>query len=163
MYNVGEMVFYGGHGVCEIEEITTMTVSKEEKQYYRLKSHAQPALSLFHPVVTDNPKITKMLSKDEAKKLLKVFEQDASEWIERSPDRSKKYKQIMQGKDHEEIAQMMNTILRKKKELEQIDKKLYAQDLELIRTVYSILTDEISIALNMSKEDVIAQIEQNMQ
>lgn len=159
MYNVGEMVFYGGHGVCEIEEITSMTVSNEEKQYYRLKSHVQPTLSLFHPVVTDKPKISKMLTQAEAKEILSVFEQQPSEWIERSIDRAKAHKKVLDSKKHYDIAQMVNTILRKQHEFQQQGKKLYAQDLEIVRTVLAILADEISISLQLDKQQVIDHIE----
>lgn len=163
MYNVGEMVFYGGHGVCEIEEITTMTVANEEKQYYRLKSHAQPSLSLFHPVVTDKPKISKVLTEEQALKLLTVFEAEPSEWIERSIDRAKAHKKIIESKDHEAIAQMINTILRKQQQFEEEGKKLYAQDLEIIRSVFAILTDELAVSLNISKEEATRRVESYIQ
>ena len=163
MYNVGEMVFYGGHGVCEIEEITTMTVSNEERQYYRLKSHVQPTLSLFHPVVTDKPKISKMLASEEIEKILMIFKNEPSEWIERSIDRAKAHKKIMETKDQFLIAQMINTILRKELELQAQGKKLYAQDQELVRSVMAILSDQISISLMISKEEVQKRIEQYIQ
>lgn len=159
MYNVGEMVFYGGHGVCEIEEITTMTVANEEKRYYRLKSHVQPTLSLFHPVVTDKPKISKVLTKVQAEEIMTIFEEKPSDWIERSIDRAKMHKKVLEKKDHKEVARMLNVILRKQHEFQQEGKKLYAQDLEIIRSVLAILSDEIALSLQMDKQDVLDRIE----
>ena len=158
MFKIGEQVFYGGHGVCVIEEITEMTFSNETKQFYKLKSHTQPQLSLFHPVETDQPKISKMMAKEEAQQILNIFKEPASEWTERSIDRAREYKKILETKDSKQIAQMINTILRKEKELVEIDKKLYAQDQEVIRQVYAILCDELSICLNLTREAVVNEI-----
>ena len=162
MYNIGDMVFYGGHGVCEIEEITEMTISNQTKKYYRLKSNVQPKLQLFHPVETNHPKISKMITEEQSTKILAVFEHAPSEWIQRSIERAKEHKKILDSKDHLAIAQMINTILRKQAELEEEGKKLYAQDQEIIRSVMEILCDEISISLNISKQEVFDRIDEHL-
>lgn len=163
MFNIGDMVFYGGHGVCEIEDITEMTVSKETKQYYRLKSHVQPKLQLFHPVVTKLPKISKMMSKEAAENVLEIFKQEPTEWVARSIDRTKAHKKVLETKEQVQIAQMLNTILRKEVELKAEGKKLYAQDQEIVRQILPILCDEISISIGQTKEQVMEQIISNMQ
>ena len=37
MYSVGELIVYGGTGVCEVEAVETKSIDGEEKQYYRLR------------------------------------------------------------------------------------------------------------------------------
>ena len=163
MFNIGDMVFYGGHGVCEIEDITEMTISKETKKYYRLKSHVQPKLQLFHPVVTKQPKISKMMTKEAAEHVLEIFKQEPTEWVARSIDRTKAHKKVLETKDQAQIAQMLNTILRKEAEMKLEGKKLYAQDQEIVRQVLAILCDEISISLDKTKQEVMDLIQANMQ
>ena len=64
------------------------------------------------------------------------------------------FKNIINTGDRKEIAKVVNTLWRKKLELEQNDKKLYEQDQKLLNAVQKILFKELSISLDKSAEEI---------
>ena len=58
------------------------------------------------------------------------------------------------------IAQMINTILRKKNELELEDKKLASQEMQILKQVTPLLHKELSVSLEITVEEVADKIEE---
>lgn len=159
MFSKGDTVFYGSHGVCAIEDIQDQTFSGVKKSYYILRSYRDASLKLFHPVETENPKLTPIASKEKAKIILDTFKNAPSHWPERVNERSQYYEEILENENHIQIAQMMNTILRKQIELEREDKKLTTIDLQMVKNVSSILYEELAISLEVSIDEVKDKID----
>lgn len=159
MYQVGDNVFYGAHGVCMIQDIQELTFSQTPKLYYRLQSQLNKGLILYHPVETDNPKITPVASKQRAHLILELFKNPPNRWTLKVFERAKEHQKILESNNHFEIAQMMNTILRKQIELEREGKKLYAQDLQVLKQVAPILVEELALSLQMTTDEVNLKIE----
>ena len=160
MYRVGDNVFYGAHGVCMIQDIQELTFSQTPKLYYVLQSQLNRGLILYHPVETENPKIAPVASKQRGQLILDIFKNPPSKWTSKAFERAKEHQKILDSNNAFEIAQMVNTILRKKSELEQEDKKLYAQDLQMLKQVFPILIEELAVSLNLTTEEVKLKIEQ---
>lgn len=163
MYQIGDVAFYNAYGICTITGIEDREFNGEAQPYYVLHSTHYPTLTLYHPVNTDNPQLKKMLSETEATQLLDCFKQPASNWEDRPNTRTQQFKSILNSQDHLQIAQLMNTLSRKKNELEAQDKKLSPQDAQTLQRIAPILYDELAMALNVTKEQITAKIEKLMQ
>jgi len=159
MYTIGETVFYSVHGVCIIEDIQDQTFSGTTKQYYVLRSHHDPSLRLFYQVEAENSKLSPVASKQKAELVLDTFGNPPSEWMERPQERAFLYQKVMESGNTIDIAQMVNTILRKKVELEADQKKLYLQDAQLLRQVSPILMEELAVSLGKTTDEVQKEIE----
>lgn len=162
MYSIGDVAFYNAYGICTVQGIEEREFNGQTQPYYILQSTHYPTLTLYHPVNSDNPQLKKILSKQEALQLLDCFKQPASTWEERPNTRSQQFKEILNSQNHLRIAQLMNTICRKKNELESAEKKLAPQDMQTLQRIAPILYDELALALDLTKEQVTLKIEQFM-
>ena len=163
MFSIGDTVFYGANGVCSIEDITDQKFGSEVQPYYTLRSHHNSNVTLYYPVNAANSKLKKIMTKDKAKAVLQCFENAAAPWNDKMTARNHSYQVAMKSGDHLEIAQMMNTLLRKKLELEAIDKKLPAQDTQILQNVSAILYEELATTLKITATDVSDQVDRIIQ
>lgn len=163
MFQIGDVAYYNAYGICTITGIEDREFNGEAQPYYILRSTHYPTLTLYHPVNTDNSQLKKVLSKEEATQLLDSFKQPASDWEDRANTRTQQFKAILNSRDHMQIAQLMNTLSRKKIALEAQDKKLSPQDTQVLQRITPILCDELALALGVSKEQMAAKIEKLMQ
>lgn len=159
MYSIGDITFYGINGLCKIKDIREETFKGEKQLYYILASTLYPSMTLYHPVNSENSKLQKVMSPELANEIIDVFKKEAGEWHERNAVRNQQFKTVIKSDDHLQIAQFLNTILRKQKELVELDKKLPAQDLQMAQQISLILYDELSIALKISKDQVSQKIQ----
>lgn len=162
MFSIGDVVFYNAHGVCSIEDIKEQKFGTETKLYYILRSHHTTSITLYHPVNSTKSKLKKMMTVEQAQKLLKIFEQPTGEWSERNTDRNQNYQKTLNSDNHEEIAKMVNTLLRRQQELLLVDKKLPSQDAQMLQRVLPILEEELSISLKLSNQEVSKLIEEKI-
>lgn len=163
MFSIGDTVFYGANGVCSIEDITDQTFGGEAQSYYTLRSHLNPNVTLYYPVNAANTKLKEIMTKDKAKAVLQCFENAADPWNDKMTARNHSYQVIIKSQGHLEIAQMMNTLLRKKLELEAIDKKLPAQDTQILQNVSAILYEELATTLQTTATDISDKVDQIIQ
>ncbi|WP_274309681.1 CarD family transcriptional regulator [Solibacillus daqui] len=163
MYKIGDLTLYKSHGICQIDSIVEQNFTGTPMQYYVLQSKLQPGVTLYHPVESDNCQLEQLLSYDEARKMLDIFSNEASEWDERITNRQRNHSQILGKNNHLEIAQLMNTILRKEQELEQQEKKLASQDAQMLQQVSMVIFDILELTLKQSKAEIEQQIHQKIQ
>lgn len=160
MFNIGDTVFYNSHGVCVIEDIQERTFWGETKSYYILSSYHNAALKLYYPVEAAESQLNAVASKKKAELILEQFKNPAEPWYERLQERHQSFKKILKSNNHIQIAKMINTILRKKTELENQEKKLPSGDQQVLNQVQPILYKELAVSLDISVEVVIKEVEQ---
>lgn len=159
MYQIGDVTFYNSYGICKISGIEEREFNGLTQPYYILHSTHYPTLTLYHPVHSENSKLKKVLTEEEALNLLDCFSEPASEWEDRANTRAQKFKNILNSNDHHQTAQVMNTLYRKKIDLEAQNKKLSPQDLQILQRIAPILYEELSISLDLSKEKIMKKID----
>lgn len=163
MFSIGDTVFYGANGVCSIEDITEQKFGGEAQSYYTLRSHHNTNVTLYYPVNAANSKLKKIMTKDKAKEVLQCFENSADPWNDKMTARNHSYQVVIKSGNHLEIAQMMNTLLRKKLDLEAIDKKLPAQDTQMLQNISSILYEELATTLKTTANAISDKVDQIIQ
>lgn len=163
MYKIGDLTLYKSHGICQIDSIVEQNFTGTPMQYYVIQSKLQPGVTLYHPVESDNSQLEKLLSYDEASKILDIFSNKASDWDERITNRQRNHSQILGKNNHLEIAQLMNTILRKEQELQHQEKKLTSQDAQMLQQISIIIFDILELTLKQSKAQIQQQIRKNLQ
>ena len=163
MFSIGDTVFYGANGVCSIEDIAEQKFGGEAQSYYTLRSHHNSNVTLYYPVNAVNSKLKKIMTKDKANAVLQCFENEADPWNDKMTARNHSYQVVIKSGEHLEVAQMMNTLLRKKQELEAIDKKLPAQDTQVLQNVSAILYEELATTLKTTATAVADKVDRIIQ
>ncbi|PFO08389.1 CarD family transcriptional regulator [Bacillus sp. AFS076308] len=159
MFSIGDLIVYSGHGICRIDEICDKTYSGITRAYYVLhpieNSHD---LTISTPVDNDKTVILKLMNKEEAEKIVDSFHSAGINWIERPQLRGQVYKDIVKTGNRMDIANVVNTLLRKKYEYKMAGKKFYEHDNKILSNIQTILFKELSIALNTSPEVIFEKI-----
>jgi CarD family transcriptional regulator len=163
MYNIGDLVIYSAHGICKINEICDKTVAGITKSYYVLhpmdnKHH----LTISIPVNNDKVAILDLIKKEEANEILESFKNPGVEWIDKPNIRLQIYSEILNTGVRTEIAKVINTLMRKKIDVELHDKKINEQDRKLLINAQNILFKELAISQNTSYEEINEMIENNI-
>lgn len=154
MFKIGDLIIYSAHGICCIDDICKMKCFGVVKDYYVLHPIENNKLKISTPV--DNKKVVmlKLIEKDEAEEIIESFKSPGIEWIDISSQRNQIYSDIVNKGNRKEIAKIINTLMRKKHELESSGKKLYEHDSKLLDTSKNIMFEEIAMSLNTTFEEI---------
>ncbi|WP_394233530.1 CarD family transcriptional regulator [Niallia oryzisoli] len=154
MFDIGDVIVYSEHGLCQIDEICDKTISGVTRTYYVLHPLAQSTLTISTPVDNDKVVMLKPMNCEEAEEILDYFNQPGIDWIEDAKHRSMKYNNLVKTGNRMEIAKIANTLMRKNLELKMNNKRIYDQDRKLLHTIQSILYKEIALSLDLSFEEI---------
>ena len=83
MYELGDYIIYGNHGVCRVEEIGGLNISGIDKsiECYTLQPVFSKASTLYTPVDNDKVAMRKVISNEEAVELLDQITDAPLLWI----------------------------------------------------------------------------------
>ena len=152
MFNIGDVVIYSAHGISKIDNICEKTFSNVTKTYYELHPLEQTNLMISTPVDNDKVVMLKMMDRKEAEEILQSFQQTGIHWVSNPRERSLQYKKVVKNGDRNEIAKVVNTLMRHNIELKKDNKKLYEQDRRILDTTQNILFKELAMSLDTSYE-----------
>jgi CarD family transcriptional regulator len=144
MFNVGDLIIYSAHGVCEIDDICEKTGLGVTKDYYVLHPIQDSKLTISTPVDNDMVMMLELLHRDEAENIIESFSKPGISWLEISSQRAEIHNSIVKKGNRKEIATVLNTLMRKKYRADINKKKLYEQDLKLLTFIQNILIRELA-------------------
>ncbi|MCJ8008667.1 CarD family transcriptional regulator [Lederbergia wuyishanensis] len=155
MYIIGDLVIYSTHGICKIDDICEKTISGENRKYYvmhPIENNHQLTISI--PINNEKVFMHDLINKEEAIEVLQSFKSPGTIWEEQANQRHKLFSDIVKTGNRKEIARMINTLIRKKIEVERNGHKLYEQDRKLLTNTTSILFKEMAISLNKNVDEI---------
>lgn len=156
MFEVGEFVVYGSKGVCRIVDISHIDISGADKDrlYYVLSPIGDKNAKIYAP--TDNPKITmrKVISKEEADKLILELPEIELLWVPDDKQREAKYKEVMRTCDYRAWVSIVKTLYLRKKERMAQGKKITALDERYMKAAENELYGELSLTLGIPREEM---------
>lgn len=158
MHQIGDLVVYSTHGVCEIDEICDKTYGDITAQYYILHPIYNNNLSIQSPVNTTKAGLSLLISEEGALAVLESFKGEGVAWIDNTNHRMKAYNDIVKSGDRLEISKVINTLLRKQHELLAIDRKFSIQDNKMLTSIQGMLYPELSITLKTDSEEIAATV-----
>ncbi len=162
MYQKGDLVIYGGEGVCKVEAIGPITLAgkQSEKEYYTLSP-------LFHEGVVYTPVDTKVfmrpvISKEEAHALIQQLPSIKAEVYENRNLRflNEHYQSYLQSHDCTDLAQLIKAVYAKRQYAAQNGKKIGQIDEKYMKRAEDMLYSELAVALGIERNQVLAYIEQ---
>lgn len=161
MYQIGDIVVYGIHGVCKITELEEKTVDRQRVQYYVLRPVEQPETRYYIPM--KNPvavaKLSPLMSREELKLLLEERTVPDGTWIPDENQRKQRYRELISSGDRPALLAMVRALRAHKSEQLAQGRKFHLCDENFLRDAEKLLCSEFSVVLNISQQEMAAYLE----
>ncbi|MDE6212590.1 MAG: CarD family transcriptional regulator [Lachnospiraceae bacterium] len=156
MFEKGELIMCGGHGVCRVIDITDNPIDRmdKEKKYYVLEPVFEKASTIYTPVNNDKIVMRRIMNKDEAEKLIEHITEIDTVWIQEEKRREQTYKDAIRTYDSKSLVQIIKTLYQRKKSRINEGKKVLSSDELYLHKAEELLYSEMSLALAIPKEKV---------
>lgn len=156
MYNIGEYVVCGNKGVCTVEDITKLTLpgADKEQSYYILRPVYLQTSTVYMPVSSSDGAIRRVLSEDEAKKLVDNISEVPVLSVSNDKFLEQEYKVCMRSNECTQLVRVIKTISDRKKKRLEAGRKVTALDAKYGHLAEENLYGELAIALHIPKNEV---------
>ena len=156
MYNRGEQVLYGSHGVCLINDIEVKFVDRKEITYYVLEPLEQPGSRYYIPAhnKTAVAKLSRLLSSEELQAILVSVKNSDDGWILDEGKRKQRYRELINSGDRAALLGMIHALYRHKQEQIEAGRKFHLCDENFLHDAEKLLREEFSLVLEIPKEQV---------
>lgn len=156
MFEKGEYVVYGSKGVCEVTDISHINMPNADKErlYYILHPVNNEGDKVYLPTDSQKAVLRKLITREDAKKLLKDIPVIEQLWVENEKNRELEYRETMRNCDCRELVGIIKTLCERKNERLAMGKKVTALDERYLRAAKSELYGELSMVLATSVEDI---------
>lgn len=160
MYQVGEMIIYGGEGVCKVEAVGTlaMTGVKRDRQYYTLAPLYRPG-RIYAPVDTA-VFMRPILSKQEAEDLVKAIPDiEAASCTHRNPRiLGEYYQEMMRTRSCDSMVRIIKMAHHKGQARRARGVKPGQVDERYLKRAEDMLYGELAASLGIPREEVVCYI-----
>lgn len=156
MFEVGELIMCGGHGVCRVTAITGNPVDKMDKKrkYYILEPVFEKGSTIYTPVDNEKVVMRKIMDEKDAKMLISMIPDIETVWVKEEKAREQIYKDAIQTYDCHSLVQIIKTLYLRMQDRLQQGKKVLSSDEYYFKKAEELLYSEMSLALSIPKENV---------
>lgn len=160
MFQIGDCVVYGIHGVCRITELEERSIDRKQVQYFVLEpldqgssrflvpAHNQAALAKLRPV----------LSAEELEILLHSKEVRADAWIPDENQRKQTYRELINSGDRAALLRMVGSLHRQRDLQRAAGRKFHLCDENFLRDAEKLLSAEFSLVLGLAPGQVVEYV-----
>ena len=156
MFQVGDQVVYGIHGICQILDLEERTVDRKKIKYFALEPMDQPGARFFVP--SENPaalaKLRHIISHEDLQTLLSSTEIRENCWIADENQRKQRYRELINSSDRVALLRMINTLHQHKKVQAAAGRKFHLCDENFLRDAEKLLNAEFSLVLGIQPSEV---------
>lgn len=155
MYQAGDKVVYGMHGVCEVVELENRVVERKAVTYLVLEPVGQQGTRYLVPAHNEAAmkKVRPMLSREDMDALLSSEAVRADGWIKDEGQRKQLYRDLINSGDRQRLLQMIHTLYRTlyrhRDTQNALGKKVHMCDDNFLRDAEKLLCSEISVILDL--------------
>ena len=154
MYQIGELVVYGIHGVCRVTSQEQQTSAGKQVVYLVLEPLDQEGSKFLIPAhnAAAMAKVKPILTREE---WLELFTSDTVRtdvWIPDENQRKQCYREVITGGNRSKLLQQIRTLYRHKKVQTSIGRKVHICDENFLRDAEKILISELSVVFGLEPE-----------
>lgn len=156
MFEIGELIMCGGHGVCRVTAITENPIDRrdKEKKNYILEPVFEKGSTIYTAVDNDKIIMRKIMNEKDAKKLIGNIPDIETVWIKEEKTREQMYKEAIRTYDCNSLVQIIKTLYMRKQDRVQQGKKVLSSDEHYMKKAEELLYSEMAVALSIPKESV---------
>lgn len=156
MFQIGDQVVYGIHGVCRVIGLEERTVDHKRIRYFALEPLDQPGARYFVP--SENPaalsKLRHLISREDLENLLASTDIRETCWIDDENQRKQRYRELINCSDRVALLRMINTLHQHKKAQVEAGRKFHLCDENFLRDAEKLLNAEFSLVLGIQPTEV---------
>ena len=163
MYQTGDKVVYGMHGVCLVADLEEREVDHRRVAYMILEPLGQQGSRYMVPShnAAAMAKVKPMMNRDTLESLLEseIIREDA--WIPDESQRKQCYRELITGGDRQKLVQMVHALYRHRRTQNSAGKKIHICDDNFLRDAEKQLAGEISVVLGMESAEALQYLRKN--
>lgn len=158
MYKINDYVIYGMQGTCKVKDITEVDFSERGKLYYKLVPECDKNGEIYVSVQTGEKKMRKLISQDEASKMLAEMPNKKGKWIPDDRERERIYKKALLDGDYDEIMEIVVGLSKKRKKRQKQGKRQTELDDRIFRNTKKVFFGELAVVLDRDVESVEKEV-----
>ncbi len=164
MFQVGEFVLYGSHGVCRVKGTEKQLVNRKRTEYLVLEPLSQNESKFYLP--SQSPaamgKLKPVLSREELEDLLTsdLIRHDC--WIREESLRKQHYRDLISSGDRVLLLQMVNALYRYRDEQIAAGRKFHQCDDNFLRDAEKLLCSEICLVMDLTAEQARTYLREHL-
>ena len=155
MFQSGECVIYGVHGVCRVIGREKQLVNRKRTEYLVLEPLGQSESRYYLPTANETAmaKLKQVLSAEDLSALLASDEIRCGDWIADENARKQRYRDLVSGGDRESLLKMVSSLYRYRDAQFAAGKKFHQCDENFLRDAEKLLSSEICLVLQKTPEE----------
>lgn len=156
MFEIGDFIVYGNNGICEVKDITTISMkdAPKDRLYYLLSPLHRKESKIFTPVDNGKTVMRAVLTKEEADALIDDIPDIEELWVSNDKLREEKYKETMRSCECRNWIKIIKTLYLRKQERIAQGKKTTAMDDRYLRMAEDNLYSELAFALGIPRDEM---------
>ena len=164
MYQIGDQVVYGIHGVCCVVEQEERVIDRKRVTYLVLEPVGRDGSRYLVPThnAAAMAKLRKKLSREELEELLKSETIRVDGWITDENQRKQMYRELISSGDLAKLMQMVHTLYRHKNAQAAAGRKVHLCDENFLRDAEKLLASEAAIVLGMEYDQARKYLKENL-
>jgi CarD family transcriptional regulator len=148
LFEIGQMVAYGIHGVCRIVGTEIRKIDKKNVEYFVLEPIRQPGSYYYIP--TQNEKaLAKLRDLITVEQLKDVLDSDCYCWIDDENKRKQNYRDLITNAGCSQLLSAIRVLEKYKKEQFEAGKKFHQCDENFLRDAERLVFEELSVVLEL--------------
>lgn len=164
MFEKGSYVIYGGTGVCEVVDVTTMDIDgiPKDRLYYVLKPNEQKSGKIYTPVENQKAVLRRIISREEADALIDDIPNIEDVWVPNERQREERYKECIHSCQCRELVKIIKTLYMQRKRRSAQGKKATATDEKYMKIAEENLYSELAVSLGIPKSEMLQYINERI-
>ncbi len=156
MFNIGQSVVYGTHGVFTISEISKLKLTEKELEYYVLIPVFDSKSTFYIPAerVSELGNLRATLNREEFENIFGIAGKTDLEWINDDNSRKEFCQRAIKSGNREDIIAVIKMLYLKQQELKGTGKHFHIADEKLFKTAEKLLHEEIAYVYNIPFDQV---------
>ena len=156
MFQLGELITYGTHGVCRIIDRENRRVDRKAVEYFVLEPLDHPGSRFYVPTGNQAAlsKLKRLLSAQELMDIVNSPESKADCWISDDNQRKQQYRSILAAGDRASVISLVRSLYAHKQRQFAAGKKFHMSDENFLNDAQKIIYSELSLVLEIPGNEV---------
>ena len=160
MFQIGDRVVYGIHGVCQVVALEERVIDRKQIIYFVLESMVQGGARYLVPTHNEAAmaKVQKLMTPGELDLLLQNIPKQDINWISEENRRKQNYRELLSSADRHTLLTKICAVYRHKENQLAAGKKFHQCDENFLRDAERLLAGEIGVILELDFSEAIAYL-----
>lgn len=160
MFEVGDRVFYGVVGVCEVEDIAAPPIKGIDGKYYYLQPVYDDKGIIYSPVDSKKVSMRTIITKEEAQTFLERARNCKSDELLNQKITPNQYDEMVKFQDTEKLMHLVRFLYDIKNERAKELRKMKSADSRMLVTARKLLYGELAVALGKDYSEMSDLLDQ---